>query len=177
MKRAEAATLARAAKMAKQPPLVERFWSKVKVLGSDECWPWQAAFRNNSGPQQAYGAFWLNGRHQPAPRVALLLSGVAVPPEMEVCHRCDNPPCCNPSHLFIGAPQANVDDKVSKGRQVRGDRVHTAKLTDAQVAEIRAAKPDGKRAPNGLPGQLAAKYGVTKQYLSEIWSGKSWRQA
>lgn len=177
MNRAEAAQLARAVKLAKQPPLDERFWSKVSVLGPSECWPWRAALRNNNNPRQAYGAFWLDGRHQPAPRVALLLSGVTVQDEMEVCHRCDNPPCCNPAHLFIGTPQANVDDKVAKGRQVKGERVHTAKLTEAQVAEIRAAKPAGTRAPNGLPAQLAEKYGVTKPYISEIWSGKSWRQS
>jgi transcriptional regulator with XRE-family HTH domain len=68
-------------------------------------------------------------------------------------------------------------DKVAKGRQIKGERVHTCRLTKEQVAEIRAAKPVGKRAPNGLPAQLATKYGVTKQYLSEIWSGKSWRQS
>lgn len=172
MKRAEAAALARAAK---QRPLAERFWSKVNIQGKDECWLWLAATRGST-PQQAYGAFWLNGRHQPASRVALLLSGATVPDGMEACHRCDNPSCCNPAHLFVGTSQANVDDKVSKGRQVKGAAVHTAKLTDAKVAEIRAAKPPGRRAPNGLPAQLAAKYGVTKQHLSDIWAGKVWRE-
>jgi hypothetical protein len=174
--RAEAAELARAARAAAQPPLDQRFWSKVSIQGPKECWPWVAAFRSNR-PGYQYGAFWLNGRHHPAPRVALMLSGVSVPDTMEVCHRCDNPQCVNPAHLFIGTGQENMDDKVAKGRQVKGGRVHTAKLTSEQVAEIRAAKPAGQRAPNGLPALLAKKYGVTKQYLCEIWSEKSWRQS
>jgi hypothetical protein len=174
MNRAEAAVLARAALAAKQPKLEDRFWSKVKKGKPLECWPWIAAFRNNRVSLK-YGAFWLNGRHQPASRVALILSGVDVPEGMDVCHRCDNPPCCNPAHLFVGTAQDNMDDKTSKSRQVMGCRVHTAKLTAEDVLAIRALKPEqpGQR---GLAKALAEKYGVRQTHINDIWARRTWRQ-
>lgn len=168
MNRAEAAKLARAAKQSKAPTLEERFWSKVDKKGPDECWPWMAASRNKN--KDAYGAFWMDGRHQPANRIALILSGVEVPPGMESCHRCDNPPCCNPSHLFVGTRQDNNADKVSKKRHVYGEKYWNVKLTDEQVNAIRAHKPPGvQRVRIGLPQQLAEQYGVTRQYISELF--------
>ncbi len=166
MNRAEAAVLARAARAAKQPPLEIRFWSKVDKRGPDDCWPWTAAVRN---AKEGYGAFWLHGRHQPANRVALLLSGVPVPDGMVACHKCDNPRCCNPAHLFVGTPKANNDDKVSKQRQAAGRRHGCAKLTPAQVAEIRSYRPPGvKQMKKGIAEALAKKFGVSVPYISEL---------
>lgn len=173
MNRADAAKIARAAKLAKQLPLDRIFWSKVDHRGLDECWPWLAAFRGKT-PKQNYGAFWMDGRHHPANKIALIFSGVEVPDGMFACHTCDYPPCCNPSHLFVGTQQINMDDKVRKGRQVKGVKCHTAKLTPEDVVEIRAEKPDG-RTPNGLCVRIAKKYGITTQYVSEIWHRKSWK--
>lgn len=168
MNRIEAAAIARAVRAANGPSLSERFWSKVDRRGDGECWPWKAAVRNK---QEGYGAFWLDGRHQPSNRVALLLSGVLAPDDMKACHRCDNPACCNPAHLFIGTHKENNDDKVSKGRQVKGERFWRAKLTDAQVLEIRSHRPPGvKRVQTGLPQKLADQYGVTRQYISELFT-------
>lgn len=155
-----------------KPGVSERFWSKVDVRGEDECWPWKAAERKKG---DGYGAFWLDGRHQPAGRVALELSGTNVPEGMHVCHKCDNPPCCNPKHLFVGTHQENNQDKVRKGRHAHGERNGNAKLTSAQVAEIRSYRPPGvKRVKPGVPQMLAERYGITRQYVSEIFKG-SWK--
>ena len=171
MNRIEAAVIARAAKAEKTGTPQERFWQKVDKKGPDECWPWTAAVRN---PKEGYGAFWLDGRHQPANRVALLFSGVDVPSGMVACHRCDNPGCCNPAHLFPGTPKANNDDKVAKRRHAAGDSHGMAKLTQQQVAEIRAHRPPGvKRLAPGIPERLAERYGVTKQYISELFK-RNW---
>jgi hypothetical protein len=90
---------------------------------------------------------------------------------MEACHTCDNPKCCNPKHLFAGTRQQNNDDKIAKGRGVMGEKVWTSKLTVEQVAFIRSHKPEGvKRLPNGLPEKLAAQFGVSRQYISEVIS-------
>ena len=175
MNRVEAAIIARAAKASKELPMPDRFWAKVDVRGPDDCWPWLAAPRNKNSTHR-YGAFWLNRRHEPANKVAWELKNGPMAHGMFACHTCDNPECCNPSHIFPGTNQENTADKVSKGRQVKGEQIHTAKLTSAQVAEIRAARPPGKRAPVGLPARLSAKYGVTKQHLSDIWSGRAWSQ-
>jgi hypothetical protein len=170
MTRAEGAAIARAKRAEKLPPLPERFWSKVDIKSDDECWPWKAAVRKES---EGYGAFWMHGRHHPANRVALQLSGVDVPDGMVACHKCDNPRCCNPKHLFVGTPRANNDDKVSKGRNPRGQFHGMARLTDAQTSEILALKPaNGKRLAAGVPQKIADKYGITKQYVSELMGKK-----
>jgi hypothetical protein len=146
----------------------DRFWAKVDRSGPDECWPWKAAARKKS---QGYGAFWFEGRHQPANRMALIFSGVDVKDGLEACHSCDNPRCCNPKHLFPGTRLENNADKVSKRRHVHGEQVWTAKLTRKQVEEIRAYKVPGKPLPAGLPQRLADQFGISRQYVSEVIAG------
>ena len=170
MNRVDAAAIARAAKEAKAAPLTERFWSKVEVRGKDECWPWKAATRRK---EEGYGAFWMNGRHHPANRVALQLSGVNMPDGMVACHTCDNPGCCNPAHLFVGTPRENNDDKVMKGRHSKGSKHGMAKLTDEQIEEIKRHKPPGvKQVRAGLPQELANKFGISRAYVSVVYSPK-----
>lgn len=174
MNRIEAAVIARAAKSKKIGSPQERFWKKVDIRGANECWPWIAAVRNH---RDGYGAFWLDGRHQPANRVALLFSGVDVPYGMVACHRCDNPGCCNPAHIFVGTRKDNNDDKLAKKRQAAGSSHGMSKLTQQQVDEIRSHRPPGvKRLPHGIAEHLAARYGVTKQYISELFT-RNWGRA
>lgn len=175
MNRGEAAAIARTKKAANAGSVDKRFWSKVDIRGADECWPWLAAFRG-AEEKQRYGAFWLDGRHQPANRVALELSGVVVPDEMCACHRCDFPPCCNPAHLFVGSGQENTADKVAKDRQVMGARVHTSKLTAEDVLAIRSHRPEGaRRLQAGISQLLVAKYGISATHISDILAKRTWR--
>ena len=167
MNRAEAAALARAAAAEKRGSVEERFWRKVDRRGKDECWPWVASVRRKD---EGYGAFWLDGRHQPASRVAFLLSGNTIPHGLVVCHRCDTPQCCNPSHLFVGTQKQNNDDKVLKRRHACGERHGMARLTDAQRAEILSHMPaPGIRSKVGVNRQLAKRFGITTQYVSELF--------
>ena len=112
----------------------ERFWPKVDKRGPDECWPWTAS-RNVTG----YGKFSVGGKGGwiNASRAAWgFANGAPAPEGMLVCHRCDNPPCCNPAHLFLGTPKDNMRDMIAKGRQdwsnaPRGDR-HPARRPGAR---------------------------------------------
>ena len=167
MNRAGALVLARAAKAANELPLPDRFWSKVDKRRPDECWPWKAAVRRSD---EGYGAFWIEGRHWPAPKVALMLTGEVIPAGMEVCHTCDNPPCCNPAHLFVGTRQDNNNDKVSKGRHAAVERMGNALLTDAAVRAIKAAPRTA-----AVKRELARTYGVKPDTIYDVWRNRSWK--
>jgi hypothetical protein len=92
--------------------LEQRFWSKVDRRSDSECWPW-LGYRNPKG----YGRFTAAGRGVPAARIAwCLASGTDFPAGLLACHRCDNPPCCNPAHIWPGTHAENQRDMALKGR-------------------------------------------------------------
>lgn len=93
----------------------ERFWAKVsKGDGADTCWEW----RGSKMGEHSYGFFGHSeGRTVRAHRRAYELSFGIIPVGLNVLHRCDNPPCCNPSHLFLGTQADNIADMIAKGRQ------------------------------------------------------------
>lgn len=98
----------------------ERFWSKVDQRGPNDCWPWLGA-RHERG----YGRFILGERNRRANRVAWEIANARpVPDGMLVCHSCDNPPCVNPAHLWIGTLADNARDMVAKGRHANPQKTH-----------------------------------------------------
>ena len=93
-------------------PLEHRFWDKVDKREDDDCWPWKGACTGGG-----YGQIWVNGRSRRAHLVAWeLFNGSAFPIGVDGCHSCDNPPCCNPAHIWPGTKSQNMLDAQSKGR-------------------------------------------------------------
>lgn len=146
---------------------VTRYWSNVDASGGPEsCWPW-----TGDADPNGYGAFFWLGQLWPAHELALTFATGEVRPDgYETCHGCDNPPCCNPTHLRFGTRQDNVDDMMSRDRNARGERNGQAKLTEAQVVEMRT-----RRANGAMVKRLAVEYGVTPILVSEICRGLRWR--
>lgn len=94
-----------------QPDSIVRFWAKVARAGPDECWLWTAG-KSDSG----YGVFGVGKATDKASRISWRLERGPIPEGMHVLHRCDNPPCVNPAHLFLGTNDDNVRDMLEKGR-------------------------------------------------------------
>jgi hypothetical protein len=135
---------------------------------SGECWIWIGAVHKGG-----YGVFQIRRRSQRAHRIAWEMSEARrVPDGLVICHRCDNRRCVNPKHLFLGTHGDNNRDTVSKGRWRKGPNVHgeancTAKLSNADVALIRAAP---KRQVTAK--QLAERFGVHPVHIYRIRAGK-----
>lgn len=143
---------------------LEMFWSRVDKNGPGGCWIWTAA-RDKWG----YGDLQWEHKHVQAHRLAWrLLRGE--PGTMDVLHKCNKPPCCNPEHLYLGTDLENGRDRVKAGTSSKGERSHTAKLTEAQVRDIRAAYK--KRIGNTRT--LAGQYGVSQSAIYYIVSGRTW---
>lgn len=150
----------------KRRPAQQRFWEKVQK--SDACWEWTAALMGSIG----YGNFWLEGRPVLAHRFSYELAYGRIPDGMQVLHKCDNPKCVRPEHLFLGTQADNMRDKVKKSRQwrPRGEQANGSKLTWKDAAEIRA-----RYAAGGISQtKLAEEYGTHQTNISKIILGKSW---
>lgn len=140
-----------------------RFISKIKR--GDGCWLWQAGC-NTDG----YGTFSVgNIRAMRAHRAAFELWIGSIPSGMCVCHTCDNPPCCNPDHLFLGTVAENMADKAVKGRLKLGSRAGTSRLTENDVAEIRVLCATFSQR------EVAYRYGVSETTISNIITRKHWK--
>lgn len=160
---------------AKVPPL-DRFMAKVdQSSGPNGCWLWTAS-RDPLG----YGFFRMTPGETMwrAHRAAWTLLVGPIPAGLVVCHHCDNPPCVNPAHLFLGTDADNCADRVAKGRSSRrvshrGETSPLAKLTEQDVREIRE-----RYARGGIyQRELGVEYGVSQTEVGRIVRGVRWRQA
>jgi hypothetical protein len=148
---------------------VDRFWERVEK--TQTCWNWIGAKQTGG-----YGHFYLgtvNGKKvkRLAHRYSYELHNGPIPAGMDVLHKCDNPGCVNPEHLFLGTQATNDADRDAKGRQARGSEHGMAKLTEAQVREMRAAYAAG-----GVTyKELGQKYGVSGAQAHCAIAGVWWK--
>lgn len=174
---------------------IARFWKKVVKNGPDKCWGWRGGVADFG-----YGRFRIFGTHKTAHRISYVLEFGEIKHGLWVLHRCDNPPCCNPAHLFLGTQQDNSDDMVSKGRSAsgnrhgsvthperiargdrnglrlhpervcRGDNHPSSKVSSLNVLEIRRLRGEGKT----LLG-IGKLFGIGKSHVLRIVNREVWR--
>ncbi len=140
----------------------------IRAAAEDACWGW--AGRVLPGPRP-YGSLKVDGRETLAHRLMWEVTHGPIAGDLLVLHRCDNPPCCNPAHLFLGTKKDNAQDALMKGRLFisAGERSGNAKLTADQVRAIRALDP------NESAATVAARYGVSPALIYLIRQRRAWR--
>lgn len=144
---------------------IKNYWKSV--CKTESCWIW------NGATIRGYGRFIIvpaitTGTH----RISWAIhNGGEIADNLVVCHKCDNPSCVNPEHLFLATQSENVADKVKKGRHYVNKKHCNSKLTPAQISEIRNSyKPRFT-----TQRFLAEKYGVSRENIHYILKGKSWK--
>lgn len=151
---------------------VNRFWERVKK--TDNCWIWNAS-TDSSG----YGHMKFCGEFKKSHRISWEIHNGPIPPKILVCHKCDNPPCVRPDHLFLGTNKDNKEDCVKKNRHykgglpphVPGEKHGASILTEKQVLEIRK-KYTGKY---GNSIALAKEFGVDRTNIRRIVKRLTWK--
>lgn len=149
-------------------PFRERLLAKI-TMKMEGCWLWTGAthafgygvicVRHGKGNMVAHRAMWIehNG---------------PIPDGLQVLHKCDNPPCCNPDHLFLGTKKDNMQDMISKGRQKhdKGEKASKARLTERDVVDLR------RLALGGIARkELERIYGLTKSGVAAIIRRRAWK--
>lgn len=145
---------------------IVRFWAKVAIANENECWNWTASL-SSSG----YGRFNVNGENRIAARVSWEIHYGEIKNKLHVLHKCDNPSCVNPKHLYLGTHQDNMRDRQIKGRTHRhlGITNGSAKLTENDIREIRRRSANGES-----QRQLARAFGVTRMAIKFVIKGHTW---
>lgn len=154
------------------------FWPHVQK--TDNCWLWTGR-KDGKG----YGQLKVRGRRTGAHRVSWEIHNGPIPEGLHCLHKCDNPPCVNPEHLFIGTQDDNLKDMIRKGRsakgqrngmlkhpdrQARGEQLPQAKLRAEQVLLIREQAAKGKS-----DAELAKQFNVNRAAITYIRLGRTWK--
>jgi hypothetical protein len=141
-----------------------RFWSKVKK--TTDCWLWIG-----SKGTRGYGQFWNGIKTVRAHRFVWEVTNGLIPEGLYVCHRCDNPLCVNPTHLFLGTQQDNMNDSIAKGRRdecyLHGEAHPGHKLTEGDVTAIREIRSSQR--------DIARRFRISRRTVVEIIRGKKWK--
>lgn len=149
-------------------PVAERLWRKVVVKGEDDCWGWQGYRHKTYG----HGQIGRGRREEGNTYVHIVAWEEAngpVPDGLFVLHKCDNPPCCNPKHLYVGTQADNVKDMITRRRNRYGVAHPDALLDEEKVRQIRSL--------SGTVTQqaMAEKFGVSRSAIEHVVVGRNWK--
>ncbi len=146
--------------------VIARFWSYTDIRKTDECWPYRRYCRPDG-----YGQFTHDRVNYATHRFAYAVTYGPFEDRLSVLHKCDNPPCCNPCHLFLGLAFDNVHDAMSKGRRRREEAEDNpnALLDWAKIHEIRASRKSQRA--------LAKEYNVSPSTIGRVIHHETWKDS
>lgn len=142
----------------------EKLYERIPFSG---CWIWNGALKNSFG----HGAFKIADRKSKvmfSHRAAWELYVGEIPPNLKVLHRCDNPSCVNPHHLFLGSINDNVQDMIRKKRNAFGSKCKGSKLNENAVLQIKQQREKGS-------AQLSKIFSISRQSIADILYGRTWK--
>ena len=144
------------------------FWNHVDKGDPKKCWPWKFGTFGKFG----YSEISLNGTPIRGHRLSWLVNRGPIPKGMLVLHKCDNRPCANPHHLYLGDYKDNARDKIERGRNnsPSGEENHFSKLTNKQVLEIRRLHASGQKTAQ----ELDKMFGMSPLYCYKILRRQIW---
>lgn len=149
--------------------LADRFWARVDRRNPDECWPWLGGRIGADG----YGSCYWDRKTVLTHRLAYFL-GHGEWPQPQANHRCNNPRCCNPTHIYAGTPKQNREDWLATGKKrgpgPQGERNPTSRLNDVRVRLIRRLLSDGWSRRD-----VARLTDVSRHTITDIAVGRTWR--
>lgn len=144
-------------------PLPLRFWNKVHFIDdATSCWEWRAGLHPTG-----YGTLQIGRGYELAHRISYRLAHGAIPDGAHILHKCDNPACVRPDHLFVGTHADNMRDMAKKGRMNGG---HGVKLNPAKVRQIRQLNAEG-----ATQQSLADQFGVALMTINHVIKRRTWK--
>lgn len=153
----------------KYSTIAHSFWTNCIAKEPNECWEWKSCTHKGG-----YGLLTYRSKMYLAHRISWQIHFGPIPKGMFVLHKCDNPVCTNPNHLFLGTQADNMKDMFAKGRgnpgHIQGEKVGTSKLTEKQVLEIRAKHASGQSTRS-----LMAEYNFSKSGIEHIVARRTWK--
>jgi hypothetical protein len=144
---------------------MEKFWNKVEMIPFHDCWEW------TSKSKDLYGRIIINKKPIRAHRMSWQLHYGPIPKGLFVCHKCDNPGCVRPDHLFLGTNKDNSNDRDAKGRTAKGTQLPKCKLQESDVIEIR----DLYNNTNITMIELTFLYPICRTNIHIIVHRKAWK--
>ena len=160
----------------RRTPTVDRFWAKVNK--TEGCWNWTASVAPGGygeigiGSGSPYFKYANKSMKIRAPRLSWIMHNGPIPEGMDILHKCDNPRCVRPDHLFAGTDADNMRDAASKRRMPHGEGNHMTRLTLDDVHEMKRLYASGT-----TQRELSARYGISGSSASRIINGIDWKYA
>jgi hypothetical protein len=140
--------------------VLQRFEQKYIPEPNSGCWLWIGAIT-----PFGYGKIYYDGRYKYSHRLSYEMSIGEIDSDNVVCHKCDNPSCVNPDHLFQGTPKQNTKDMIQKNRHAHGEKI--SKLSESEVIDIYNS--------NSTHESLGLMYGVNRATITKIKNGQRWK--